>query len=69
MVSTATPLERSESRDHRASMPFFSTLLSGIIVKFHFKAVEIRNGKEMRWGCAMSKWRPARFIAKKRLVS
>src|SRR5580692_2965029 len=47
MVSTTTPLERSESRDHRAGIfPF--PLLSGFMVKFHFKTDAVRSGKEMR---------------------
>jgi hypothetical protein len=47
MVSTTTPLERSDSRVHRAGIFFFVPLLSGVIVKFHFKAVVIQIGKEM----------------------
>jgi hypothetical protein len=46
MVSTATPLDRRESRDHRAITLFFSPLLEGIIVKLYFKAGEVRKCKE-----------------------
>jgi hypothetical protein len=48
MVSTATPLERNESRVQRAITLFFSPSLSGVIVKFHFKAGEVRNGNRWR---------------------
>src|ERR1700683_4457172 len=45
IVRTTTPLERSESRVHRAGV-FFSPLGPDNIVKFHFKAVAVETGKD-----------------------
>ena len=44
MVSTTTPLERSESRVHPAGV-FFSQLSPANIVKFHFTALPMQTGK------------------------
>ena len=48
IVSTTTPLDRSESRGQPRRQLFFSRLLSGVIVKFHFKAAGVRKGKRMK---------------------